>query len=97
MKKIKTGDTVKIITGKYKGLTGTVQECFKDSVLVSGINIKKRATKGKWFVEKIHPIHISNIAYYDIEDQKKSKICIITNSDWLLKRKIVNTNRILSK
>ena len=58
MKRIKSGDTVEVITGNDKGLTGTVRRvlparegkykgrgrrsAFQDRVLVSGINLVKK-------------------------------------------------------
>lgn len=58
MKRIKSGDTVEVITGNDKGLTGTVRRvlpagegkykgrgrrsAFRDRVLVSGINLVKK-------------------------------------------------------
>ena len=42
--KIKTGDTVVVITGKDKGKTGKVTSVIKanDRVVVEGVNIMKR-------------------------------------------------------
>ena len=45
--KIKTGDTVKVITGHYKGTTGKVTSVnpTKNTVTVEGVNIAKKANK----------------------------------------------------
>ena len=45
--KIKTGDTVKVITGHYKGTTGKViaVDPAKNKVTVEGVNIVKKANK----------------------------------------------------
>ena len=45
--KIKTGDTVIVITGKDKGKTGNVTSVIKsnDRVIVEGVNIIKRHRK----------------------------------------------------
>ena len=45
--KIKTGDTVVVITGKDKGKTGNVTSVLKanDRVIVQGVNIVKRHRK----------------------------------------------------
>ena len=47
--KIKKGDTVKVIAGKYKGKTGKVHRVFPDdaAVLVEGVNVVKRHLKGR--------------------------------------------------
>ena len=79
--KIKTGDTVIVITGKDKGKTGSVTSVIKsnDKVIVEGVNIIKRHKKatqespGK-IEEKEAPIHISNIAHLDPESGKASRV-----------------------
>jgi len=79
--KIKTGDTVIIITGKDKGKTGNVISVSKsdDRAIVEGINIVKRHRKatqespGK-IEEKEASIHISNIAHLDPESGKATRI-----------------------
>ena len=79
--KIKTGDTVIVITGKDKGKTGNVTSVIKsnDRVIVEGVNIVKRHKKatqespGK-IEEKEAPIHISNIAHLDPESGKASRV-----------------------
>ena len=45
--KIKTGDTVKVITGHYKGSIGEVIKAYpkKDKVVVEGVNIIKKAIR----------------------------------------------------
>lgn len=45
--KIKTGDTVKVITGDYKGTTGKViaVDPMKNKVTVEGVNIVKKSNK----------------------------------------------------
>jgi large subunit ribosomal protein L24 len=67
--KIKTGDSVTIISGKDKGKTAKVLRAFprEDKVLVEGINMKKRhertrkqGGKGQ-IIDKPHPVHISNV------------------------------------
>ena len=79
--KIKTGDTVIVITGKDKGKTGNVISVSKsdDRAIVEGINIVKRHRKatqespGK-IEEKEASIHISNIAHLDPESGKATRI-----------------------
>ncbi len=47
MAKIRKGDTVQVITGKDKGLTGTVLVVYRDrdQILVEGVNRVKKHTK----------------------------------------------------
>jgi large subunit ribosomal protein L24 len=67
--KIKKGDKVVVITGKYKGKSGTVIKAIpkEDRVVVDGVQIAKvheRGRNGKskgTIVEKPMPIHVSNV------------------------------------
>ena len=69
-KRLKKGDTVKVIAGKEKGKTGKVLSLIPDKqrVIVEKINLIKRHkrpdAKGKGgIVEKEGPIHVSNVMY----------------------------------
>ncbi len=67
--KIKKGDTVLVISGKYKGKTGKVLRALprENRIIVEGVNIVKKHTKPKKsgekgkIVEKEAPIHVSNV------------------------------------
>ena len=67
--KIKTGDTVKIITGEYKGQTGKVLKVniAKNTAIVEGINMVSKHKKPSaqnpqgGIVQMEAPIHISNM------------------------------------
>ncbi len=74
MKKIKTGDTVRVMTGnveKGKGKEGKVLKVDykKGKVLIEGINMVKRHSKPSaqnqtgGIVEKEAPVDISNVMY----------------------------------
>lgn len=73
---VKKGDSVVVLSGKDKGKTGTVERAFPklNTVIVSGVNLKKKHQKGKrggqkgQVVEKPFPIHASNVA----KSEKKS-------------------------
>jgi large subunit ribosomal protein L24 len=79
--KIKTGDKVKVHTGKSKGTIGEVLKVFpKDSkILVAGANeVTKhqkpsRSDQGGVKI-KAMPIHISNVAFYEESTGKTTKI-----------------------
>ncbi|MGN0738628.1 MAG: 50S ribosomal protein L24 [Treponema sp.] len=68
--KIRKDDTVQVIAGKDKGKTGTVVRVVpaKNAVIVSGINIVKKAMKKRsqqdqgGIVEIEAPLNISNVA-----------------------------------
>ncbi len=69
MRKIKKGDTVKVIAGKDKDKQGKVLEVYaKDNrILVEDVNVVTRHTKPSMsnqeggIVEKEAPIHVSNV------------------------------------
>ena len=68
--KIKKGDRVQVLTGKYRGAEGLVigVDPSKNKVLVEGVNVAKRHTKPTQtnqqggIIEKIMPINASNVA-----------------------------------
>lgn len=68
--KIHRDDTVQVIAGKDKGKRGTIVRVItkKDAVIVSGVNIVKKAMKKRsqqdqgGIIEIEAPLHISNVA-----------------------------------
>jgi len=80
--KIKTGDTVKVITGHYKGSIGEVIKAYpkKDKVVVEGVNIIKKAIRPNQanpeggIIEKEAPIHVSNVMLYDKKAKAASRV-----------------------
>jgi large subunit ribosomal protein L24 len=72
MQKIKKGDDVVVITGKDKGRRGTVSQVLAGKLIVEGINVAKKHTKGDpnsgtagGIVEKEMPIDTSNVALWN--------------------------------
>ncbi|QTQ13257.1 50S ribosomal protein L24 [Treponema parvum] len=71
--KIRKDDTVQVLAGKDKGKRGTVVRIIpkKNAVIVSGINIVKKAMKKRsqqdqgGIAEIEAPLHISNVAVVD--------------------------------
>lgn len=66
---VKKGDTVKVITGKDKGKTGTIVRALPKSgkVVIEGVAIAKRHVKGRagqvgHIAERPQPINASNVA-----------------------------------
>jgi large subunit ribosomal protein L24 len=85
MAKIRKGDTVQVISGKDRGVTGTVLVVYpdRDKVLVEGVNRVKRHTKvGQstrgaktgGIVTQEAPIHISNVMLVDPETKKATRV-----------------------
>ena len=79
---IKAGDKVIVISGSRsdRGKQGTVLKTFrdKDSILVEGVNIKKKVTRdpngNKSVVEVEVPVHVSNVMIYDEKAGKGSRV-----------------------
>jgi large subunit ribosomal protein L24 len=95
MKKLKSGDPVKVIAGKFKGKTSKIVSVDGDLVVVDGINVMKKAVKGKGFVDKIKPIHISNIAYLD-DKAGTSKIGITVDAKGKKVRVLKKTQKAIA-
>lgn len=85
MAKIRKGDTVQVIAGKDKGVTGTVLAVQKDAdrVIVEGVNrvVKHtkigqnaRGAKTGGLVHQEAPIHISNVMLVDTETKKPTRV-----------------------
>jgi len=78
---IKTGDTVKVISGKGKGAEGSVLSTLpkEDKVTVEGVNIVKKHTRPQMgleggIVEKEAPIHVSNVQIVDPESGETTRV-----------------------
>lgn len=82
MQKIKVSDEVIVVAGKDKGKTGKVQRLNhkKNTVLVEGINLAKKALKPSQenpaggFSEMEKPIHLSNIAVISPKTKKATRV-----------------------
>lgn len=80
--KIKTGDTVKVITGHYKGTISEVKavDPKNSMVIVEGVNMIKKSLKPTQanpeggIVEKEAPIHVSNVMLYDSKTKQVSRV-----------------------
>ncbi|KRM60159.1 50S ribosomal protein L24 [Secundilactobacillus malefermentans] len=79
---IKTGDKVRVISGKDKGKEGTVTKTLsaKNRVVVEGINkIKKhqkatQSTPQGGIIEKEAPIQVSNVMLIDPSNNEPTKV-----------------------
>lgn len=80
--RLKKGDTVVVLAGKYKGKTGVVEATHpaENKVTVTGINIVKRATKPNkqypqgGIIEITKPIWVSKVAIVEPTSKKPSRI-----------------------
>jgi len=80
--RIRKGDTVIVITGKYKGRRGRVLRAYpsENRILVQGVNMMKRHTKPSTrsqqggIVEREAPIHVSNVMAWCDAAGRPSKI-----------------------
>ena len=88
MKKLKVGDSVKVILGKDKGKTGIIQTIFhkKETIVVKGINKKVKHVKpvsrdksGK--IERFDaPIHCSNVMLCD-ENENITRVGFVVENN----------------
>lgn len=82
MKKLKRNDEVVVLAGKDKGKRGSVLKVLEDGrLLVSGVNIVKKHTKGNpqagvagGIIEKEAPIQASNVAIFNPETGKADRV-----------------------
>lgn len=80
--RLKKGDTVIVLAGKYKGKTGKVQATHPllNKVTVEGINIVKKHTKPNkaypqgGIIELTKPIWVSKVAVQEPTTKKASRI-----------------------
>lgn len=74
MQRIKKGDKVIVISGKFKKTVTDVTGVSGDMIYLKDVNIMKKAKKWQWFIDVHHPIHNSNIAIYDPKSQTPTRI-----------------------
>ena len=78
--KIKKGDEVVVISGKYKGVKGKVLQArpSESRVVVEGVNrhkwrIKPTQEQPGHIVDREAPIHVSNVALIDPKTKKATR------------------------
>lgn len=89
MKKIRKGDLVVVLTGKDKGRTGIIKEMVgEDRAIVDGINVVKKHMRPNpmlqnpgGIVDKEMPIHVSNLAIFDSEKNRATRVAFKTLED----------------
>ncbi len=84
MNKIRKGDSVIVLTGRDKGKRGTVtMRVDEERLLIEGINVAKKHVKPNpmkgttgGVVDKIMPIHQSNVAIFNAATGKADRVSI---------------------
>ena len=79
---VKTGDKVKVITGKDKGKEGVILKAFpkKDRVIVEGMNMMIKHQKPSsmnpqgGILETEAPIHVSNVMLIDSKTGEPTRV-----------------------
>ncbi len=79
--KIKKGDEVVVISGKYKGVKGKVLQAMpaESRVVVEGVNrhkwhIKPTQEKPGQIIDREAPVHVSNVALVDPKTKKATRV-----------------------
>ena len=86
--KIKTGDTVKVISGHYKGTVAEVKAVnpATNQIIVEGVNMIKKSLKPNQqnpdggIIEREAPINASNVMLYDKKAKQASRVGVKENS-----------------
>ena len=102
---VKTGDTVQVISGKYKGKVGEVLKALttKSQVIIKGVNIRTKHVKSQQegesgkIVTYEAPIHSSNVMHYSEKQKVASRICYTFTEDGRKVRKLKKTGEIIDK
>lgn len=97
MQKLKSGDMVIVISWKFKGKTAKIESLTIDKVYLDGVNVVKKATKGKGYVEKILPLPISNVMYYHEATKTPTRIKVVADKSWNNQRVTVKGDHVITK
>ena len=89
MSKIRKNDEVIVLAGEDKGKRGVVkQRVDANYVVVEGVNVAKKATKPNpmtgatgGIVDKLMPIHVSNVALFNAATGKADRVGYKTVDD----------------
>jgi large subunit ribosomal protein L24 len=100
--KLKKGDTVVVLTGKFKGKQGEVMVVLPkdDKVVVSGVNTAQRHSKPRranqpgGIVDRDMPIHVSNVAF--VHKGKPTKVGYRVDEDGKKVRVARATGEVIS-
>ncbi len=103
--KVKKGDLIEVVTGRNKGQRGIVQKVLlkDEKLIVDGVNkvirnVKPSATNPQGGqIEKIHPIHVSNVAIVNPQSDKIEKVGVRVNADGKNERYFKKTGNAILK
>lgn len=103
MQRIRRGDLVQVISGKYKNVQGRILAVLRDEdkVIVEGVNVKKRHVKPSTripqggIVEREAPIHACKVMPVDEQTGKPTRVRIRVNEDGTKERVAVKTGNVL--
>jgi len=102
--RIRTGDTVVVISGRDKGKTGKVLRIWsdEDKVLVEKVNVVKRhmkptQTKEGGIVEIESPLHLSKVMPIDPESGKGTRVKTRVEADGSKTRISVRSGKALEE
>jgi large subunit ribosomal protein L24 len=103
MKKIKKGDQVIVIAGRDKGKIGSILTFEKENkLIVDGINLARKHQKPNpnrnidgGIIEKMMPIHCSNVALYNPMTKKADRIGFRLLPDGRKVRYFKSTNEVV--
>ena len=103
MQRIRRGDMVQVISGKYKGAKGRILAVLRDEdkVLVEGVNVKKRHVKPNarmpqgGIIEREAPIHACKVMPVDPESGKPTRVRIRTDDEGKKERIAVKSGAVL--
>ncbi len=111
MKKIRVGDTVQVMTGKDKGLTGKVLRFIEKTtnpaqglwVMVEGVNKRTKHIKPNpqannpgGIVTQEAPVHVSNVRLVNATTGKSEKVGIRTLEDGKFVRYFKTTGEVVN-
>jgi len=94
MQRLQRGDTVVVISGKYKGKQGRVKKVMvdDDKVIIEGINLVKRHMRPNprnqqgGIIEKEAPLHACKVMPVDPKTKKPTRIKIKVDENGLKMR-----------
>ncbi len=93
-----------VMAGKSRGTSGTVVRIItkKDQVVIDGVNMVKKHRKANQqsrkgqIIDKVMPIHISNVMLMDPKDGKPTRIKITRSKDGARQRVAVKSGSAIA-
>lgn len=103
MNKIKTGDTVIVLTGKDKGRSGRILKYVKKNrLIVEGVNMVKKHVRPNpnkneqgGILEREAGIHVSNVAILNPQTQRADRVAFKTLEDGKKVRYFVSNGEVI--